>query len=347
MDWSSIGTNAVSSGVNTLLGLASNQIQFNQQKKIMAKQYQYQKDFYDYTYNLNSPENQVERMKKAGLNPALAHGTVQNAGGITGSMPNAKGPDMKTGQVDFLSAQMNNQQLELMKEQKNLLAEEAREKKLANDEKEDKMIYPWAVPGNHEDNDPFSTEGPWNTALAVDWKKRFKYKDPQNSGNDYEIAYNSGRYIRNFEHWKSVRQQSVMRNNAFIEATGQHSINVIKQATELFLAELEKATYETLSKDGSIYNELNPTLQKLKALNFDNLSKEQAIEHTKALIRLLGLQEEYQKIVNDWEPWMKGVDIAHKVTDMIGSAIEKLVPTGKIINKISDFLSLMGNAPKK
>lgn len=105
MDWNNIGAGAISTGVNTLFGLASNQVQYNQQKKLMAKQYQYQKDFYDYTNNLNSPENQVERLKKAGLNPALAHGTVQNVGGTTGSMPNAKGPDLKTGQLDLLRAE--------------------------------------------------------------------------------------------------------------------------------------------------------------------------------------------------------------------------------------------------
>ena len=139
MDWSAIGTNAVSSGVNTLLGLFGYNNQLNDQKQLMAQQYQYQKDFYNYTYNLNSPANQVSRLKEAGLNPALAYGQVQNSGGSTSSSSNASAPQMKMGQVDFTQAlatqsliDEKNASVEVMNANKKLILETAEEKRLDN-----------------------------------------------------------------------------------------------------------------------------------------------------------------------------------------------------------------------
>ena len=96
--------------LNFGLGLASNAIQYNQQKKLMDKQFQYQKDMWNYTFDkqnqYNLPSEQMARMKQAGLNPNLAYGQVQPAGssGTTGSQPNATAPNMNPGQIDFTTA---------------------------------------------------------------------------------------------------------------------------------------------------------------------------------------------------------------------------------------------------
>ena len=99
-----LGLNAATAGVNSLLSLGTSTIDYNRQKNLMAQQYKYQKDFYDYTYDMESPANQVRRLKEAGLNPALAYGQVQDAGGSAGAMPSASSSKTQSGQVDFLAA---------------------------------------------------------------------------------------------------------------------------------------------------------------------------------------------------------------------------------------------------
>ena len=109
-----------------LFGMANNAIQYNQQKKLMQKQYEYQKQMYDYTFDkqnqYNLPSEQLARMKQAGLNPNLAYGQIQAAGssGVTGSVPNASPPPLNAHQVDLASMVQADSQRSLSNTQKDL-----------------------------------------------------------------------------------------------------------------------------------------------------------------------------------------------------------------------------------
>lgn len=102
--WQELGLSAAGSAIGSLLGIGSSGISYNQQKALMSKQYEYQKDFFNYTSEYNSPQNQVTRLEEAGINPALALGQVQTVSGMPGALPNASRQDPKMGSPDFSRA---------------------------------------------------------------------------------------------------------------------------------------------------------------------------------------------------------------------------------------------------
>lgn len=70
-----------------------NERSFEYQSDEAEKSYKRQKELYDYMFNkendYNSPRHQMQRLKEAGLNPALLAGSAIDSGGSAVSMPNA------------------------------------------------------------------------------------------------------------------------------------------------------------------------------------------------------------------------------------------------------------------
>lgn len=105
----------VQGGLGLLGGLFSGNKQFKQQQKLMQQQFDLQKQMFDYTSAYNTPEQQIKRMKEAGLNPNLLYGQGSVAGttGQTGSISGGQAPDnkMTLSSPDYLAAanQMKNQ----------------------------------------------------------------------------------------------------------------------------------------------------------------------------------------------------------------------------------------------
>ena len=98
---------AVTEGLNSILGInraqdrrqqqqaeALAKIQYDYNSKMLQQQYGMQREMYDYTYNKNTPLQQVMNLKAAGLNPALAYsGGANSPGGVTaGSGGSGVGP---------------------------------------------------------------------------------------------------------------------------------------------------------------------------------------------------------------------------------------------------------------
>lgn len=78
---------AVSALGNYAIQAASNKRQFKFQKEAMGLQQQYNKELWDYQNAYNTPQQQMARLKAAGLNPYLVYGSgsanTGNAGAIT------------------------------------------------------------------------------------------------------------------------------------------------------------------------------------------------------------------------------------------------------------------------
>lgn len=82
MDWTSIGTNAITGGLSSLgsslfggiFGSIGAKQQFKQQQKLLAQQNQYNIDAFNRENEYNSPSAQMQRLQDAGLNPNLIYG---------------------------------------------------------------------------------------------------------------------------------------------------------------------------------------------------------------------------------------------------------------------------------
>lgn len=61
-------------GLSGLLGIASNAIQYNQQKKLLRLQNEYNTEMWEKNNAYNTPTQQLNRMKEAGISPAMANG---------------------------------------------------------------------------------------------------------------------------------------------------------------------------------------------------------------------------------------------------------------------------------
>ena len=98
INWSSIGTGAISGAIgalgNLFTGGMSARKQYKYQSKLMDKQNQQQIDFWKMNNEYNTPFAQRARLEKAGLNPDLMYGgsgsvtPSQMPGAASGSAPN-------------------------------------------------------------------------------------------------------------------------------------------------------------------------------------------------------------------------------------------------------------------
>lgn len=93
--WSSLGLLGANAGLNYLTGSASAADSYHYAKKLMHKQYEYNKK-----YATEGPSWNVEGYRNAGLNPLL----VANAGGVDFSSSLPSTPDVNYGVPDLSSA---------------------------------------------------------------------------------------------------------------------------------------------------------------------------------------------------------------------------------------------------
>lgn len=71
MGWQAV----IASGINAAAGIGGNILNNYYNKKNVARQNEYNERLYHYDNWYNSPEQQVQRLKEAGLNPNLVYGT--------------------------------------------------------------------------------------------------------------------------------------------------------------------------------------------------------------------------------------------------------------------------------
>ena len=121
---------AALSAVSGLIGsIGSGRKAYHRSKKLMDKQMQMDKQMWDYQNKYNLPSAQMERLKAAGLNPALMYGqgTTGNASNAPQSKFTQLNPYMNAGDV----AQLSNAgaQMALVLAQKNNVEEDTRVKK--------------------------------------------------------------------------------------------------------------------------------------------------------------------------------------------------------------------------
>lgn len=125
-------TGAITAPIGMGLSLLQNKFnskqQLQEQEKLMQLQQRYnnqsmelstklQKDYFDYTANYNTYENQIKRMEEAGLNPALLYG-MSGAGGSTGAAGGGGGMAVTSGTASGAAertAQQQGMALELAK----------------------------------------------------------------------------------------------------------------------------------------------------------------------------------------------------------------------------------------
>lgn len=93
---------AAATSVGSLVGsIGSGRKAYHRSKKLMDKQFAMDKSMYDYQNQYNLPSAQMERLKKAGLNPALMYGqgTTGNASGYPQSKFTQLNPYMSAGDI--------------------------------------------------------------------------------------------------------------------------------------------------------------------------------------------------------------------------------------------------------
>lgn len=112
MDWKSIGTSAIGTGLNILGGWASSAINNRYQKELMAYQNEWNLEQWHRQNEYNSPIQQMARYQEAGLNPNLIYS--QGSPGNSQQVPSAasanlQAPDFSRVGTDFTTTFMNYQ----------------------------------------------------------------------------------------------------------------------------------------------------------------------------------------------------------------------------------------------
>jgi len=102
---SSGGGAAISAAAGLIGSIGSGRKAYHRSKKLMDKQFQMDKDMWDYQNKYNLPSAQMERLKAAGLNPALMYGqgTTGNASGAPQTKFTQLNPYMNAGDIGTLA----------------------------------------------------------------------------------------------------------------------------------------------------------------------------------------------------------------------------------------------------
>ena len=111
--WSKIGNFAQTTGgaasitaAGSLIGsIGSGRKAYHRSKKLMDKQFAMDKEMFDYQNKYNLPSAQMDRLKAAGLNPALMYGqgTTGNASGYPQTKFTQLNPYMNAGDIGTLA----------------------------------------------------------------------------------------------------------------------------------------------------------------------------------------------------------------------------------------------------
>lgn len=97
--------NTVAAGItqmgNAAVAAASNKRQFKNQQKAMALQLQQNKELWDYQNAYNTPQQQMDRLKNAGLNPNLIYGSGAGGMGQAGPIDSPEQPVLQAIKPEF------------------------------------------------------------------------------------------------------------------------------------------------------------------------------------------------------------------------------------------------------
>lgn len=107
--------NTVAAGITTMgnaaVAAASNKRQYKNQMKAMQQQQAYNKELWDYQNAYNTPQQQMERLRSAGLNPNLIYGSGAGGMGQAGPIESAVvpteqaiKPNLSNPMMDYLTA---------------------------------------------------------------------------------------------------------------------------------------------------------------------------------------------------------------------------------------------------
>lgn len=99
--WGAIAGNMANQLGNYAVSVAANRKQYKYQQKAMAQQQQYNKDLWDYQNAYNSPQQQMERLKAAGLNPRLIYGSGGASGGNAGPIAPTEVPAQQAAKMEM------------------------------------------------------------------------------------------------------------------------------------------------------------------------------------------------------------------------------------------------------
>ena len=127
---SSAGGGAAISAVAGLAGsIGSGRKAYHRSKKLMDKQFAMDKSMYDYQNKYNLPSAQMDRLKSAGLNPALMYGqgTTGNASGAPQTKFTQLNPYMNAGDIGTLANASIN--MAMLKAQKDNIESDTQVKK--------------------------------------------------------------------------------------------------------------------------------------------------------------------------------------------------------------------------
>lgn len=108
-----IATAAAQTLGNYAITAAANRKQFKYQKEAMALQDQYNRNLWDYQNAYNSPQQQMQRLKAAGLNPYLVYGGASANTGNAGPIQPATVPTQMAATTqlpDFMGKYLNSRQ---------------------------------------------------------------------------------------------------------------------------------------------------------------------------------------------------------------------------------------------
>jgi len=109
--WSNVAGAAVSAMGNYVGAVAANKKQWKNQQKAMDKQLQQNKELWDYQNAYNTPQEQMNRLRAAGLNPNLIYGSGAGGMGQAGPIDSPEvpykkevSPEMQNPMSNYLSA---------------------------------------------------------------------------------------------------------------------------------------------------------------------------------------------------------------------------------------------------
>lgn len=101
-----IASAAITQLGNYAISAAANKRQFKFQQQAMAKQQEYNKELWDYQNAYNTPQQQMERLKAAGLNPRLIYGSGAASAGNAGPIAPTEVPSRQATKQEFSDPNM-------------------------------------------------------------------------------------------------------------------------------------------------------------------------------------------------------------------------------------------------
>lgn len=263
----SLATGAVSSAVSGAFGLIGDAIQYKRDRKLIEEQRAYEQQMWNKQNAYNTPAAQVQRLKDAGLNPALMYGDSASTGNADAVNMQPANHSPNLGSV-LNGAIANGTQAALAASQTRLNNAKASETEVKTDF--DKDSY------NVRMSQLFSTLGFTNKQIA-DFSKKWDMYDAQ---TQYYLAKKGFTdQLTNTEFWKSKVAKNEWKTS-YNESvwSGDYFENVVKnQVADLHLKDLQGKRF---------------------AIDISNMGRYYAaqINHLNSQARLFGFQSQLAQI---------------------------------------------------